>query len=170
MTPSFDAHLIARLGCRPGIQRVHVGDTRGASAIVALPQAWNHLGAFPADRVLMLAVETCSAAYYLDDHLESAVAHAIFGDGAGAAALSTRADGASVVCHRTLVRSEQTAGDGLRVPRAAVPASCCRRRRRIGAVMMKEMAQTLIDAQGLKPGRRPLPVLHSAGRHAQTEP
>jgi len=26
LTPSLDAHLIARLGCRPDVQRVHVGD------------------------------------------------------------------------------------------------------------------------------------------------
>src|SRR3989449_8498649 len=38
LTPSLDAHLIGRLGCRPDIQRVHVGDTGCASAMVALQQ------------------------------------------------------------------------------------------------------------------------------------
>ena len=33
LTPSLDAHLIARLGCRADIQRVHVGDTGCASAM-----------------------------------------------------------------------------------------------------------------------------------------
>src|SRR5207247_8543539 len=32
LTPSLDAHLIARLGCRCDVQRVHVGDTGCASA------------------------------------------------------------------------------------------------------------------------------------------
>src|SRR5439155_1373734 len=41
LTPSLDAHLIARLGCRADIQRVHVGDTGCASAMVALQQASN---------------------------------------------------------------------------------------------------------------------------------
>lgn len=89
MTPSLDAHLVARLGCRPDIQRVHVGDTGCASALVAVEQAWNHLAAFPTHRALVVAVEICSAAYFLDERLESAVAHAIFADGAGALALST---------------------------------------------------------------------------------
>ena len=31
MTPSLDAHLVARLGCRRDVQRVHVGDTGCAS-------------------------------------------------------------------------------------------------------------------------------------------
>src|SRR4029453_3188755 len=83
MTPSLDAHLVARLGCRRDVQRVHVGDTGCAAAVVALQQACNHLRAFPGHRALVLAVEICSAAYFLDDRLESAVAHAIFADGPG---------------------------------------------------------------------------------------
>src|SRR5206468_2785267 len=77
LTPSLDAHLISRLGCRSDIQRVHVGDTGCASAMVALQQAANYLTAFPGRRALVIAVEICSAAYFLDDRLESAVAHAI---------------------------------------------------------------------------------------------
>jgi len=119
MTPSLDAHLIARLGCRAGVQRVHVGDTGCASAMVALQQAWNHLEAFPAHRALVLAVEICSAAYYLDERLESAVAHAIFADGAGAVALSTRGAGVSVVCHRTRFRSEHLPAMGFEYPGGA---------------------------------------------------
>ena len=37
--------------------------------------------------------EICSAAYFLDDRLESAVAHAIFADGAGAIALGADGEG-----------------------------------------------------------------------------
>ena len=50
LTPSVDAHLVARLGARSDVQRVHVGDTGCASAMVALQQAWNHLHAFPRHR------------------------------------------------------------------------------------------------------------------------
>ena len=64
LTPSLDAHLISRLGCRPDIQRVHVGDTGCASAMVALQQAANHLHRVPGRRALVIAVEICSAAYY----------------------------------------------------------------------------------------------------------
>src|SRR5438876_688482 len=73
LTPSLDAHLVARLGCRAEVQRVHVGDTGCASAMVALQQAWNHLQAFPRHRALVTAVEICSAAYFLDDRLARAV-------------------------------------------------------------------------------------------------
>src|SRR5918996_5678437 len=93
LTPSLDAHLIRRLGCRPDVQRAHIGDTGCASALVALQQAWNHLQAFPGHRALVVAVEICSAAYFLDERLESAVAPAIFADGAGALALSAGGPG-----------------------------------------------------------------------------
>ena len=56
LTPSLDAHLISRLGCRSDIQRVHVGDTGCASAMVALQQAANYLTAFPGRRDLVRAI------------------------------------------------------------------------------------------------------------------
>ena len=164
MTPSLDAHLIARLGCRPEIQRVHVGDTGCASAMVALQQAHNHLAAFPSHRALVLAVEICSAAYYLDDRLESAVAHAIFADGAGAVALSTRAEGPSLIGHRTLFRSEHLPAMGFEYPGGRPRVVLSKEVRRIGAAMMKDMAQVLMETQGLKPDDIGYWVLHSAGR------
>src|SRR5512135_2731213 len=47
LCPSLDTRLIRALGLRHDIQRVHVGDTGCASAMVALQQATNHLRAFP---------------------------------------------------------------------------------------------------------------------------
>src|SRR6185369_7575671 len=81
--PSLDSQIINALGLKSTIQRVHVGDTGCASAMVAMQQVSNHLRAFPNHRAVMVAAEICSAAYFLDDRLESAVAHAIFADGAG---------------------------------------------------------------------------------------
>ncbi|HZO37958.1 MAG TPA: hypothetical protein VFE97_01955, partial [Methylomirabilota bacterium] len=106
LTPSLDARLIGQLGCRADVQRVHVGDTGCASAMVALQQASNYVTAFPGRRALVIAVEICSAAYFLDDRLESAVAHAIFADGAGALAITTDGPGPSIVAQRTLFRPE----------------------------------------------------------------
>jgi alkylresorcinol/alkylpyrone synthase len=164
MTPSLDAHLIARLGCRPDIHRVHVGDTGCASAMVAVQQAWNHLAAFPSHRAVALAVEICSAAYYLDDRMESAVAHAIFADGAGAVALSGAGHGPSVVCHRTLFRSEHLPAMGFEYPGGRPRVILSKEVRRIGATMLKEMAGCLMAAQGLKREDIRYWILHSAGR------
>jgi predicted naringenin-chalcone synthase len=164
MTPSIDAHLIARLGCRPDVQRVHVGDTGCASAMVAIQQAWNHLAAFPSHRAVVLAAEICSAAYYLDDRLESAVAHAIFADGAGAVALAGAGRGPTIVCHRTLFRSEHLPAMGFEYPGGRPRVVLSKEVRRIGAAMLQEMAGCLMSEQGLKREDIRYWVLHSAGR------
>jgi predicted naringenin-chalcone synthase len=164
LTPSLDAHLVARLGGRRDIQRVHVGDTGCASAMVALQQAWNHLQAFPGHRALVMAVEICSAAYFLDDRLESAVAHAIFADGAGAVALAGDGAGPAIVGHRTLFRSEHLPAMGFEYPGGRPRVVLSKEVRRIGATMMGEMARALMDTQGLKRDDVAHWVLHSAGR------
>ena len=162
--PSLDAQLIALLGLPPAIQRVHVGDTGCASAMVALQQAWNHLRAFPEHRAAVVAVEICSAAYFHDNRLESAVAHAIFADGAGAVALSRDGAGPAVVAHRTRFRSEHLPAMGFEYPGGRPRVVLSKDVRRIGAVMMKEMADILIAAEGLKLADIRHFVLHSAGR------
>lgn len=162
--PSLDAHLIDDLGCSPAIQRVHVGDTGCASAMVALQQAYNHLMAFPDHRALVVAVEICSAAYYLDDRLESAVAHAIFADGAGALALGSVGEGMSVLSHRTLFHSEHLGAMGFAYPGGRPRVILSKDVRRIGAVMMKEMAEALLASHGLKQADVSHWILHSAGR------
>ena len=63
MTPSLDAHMVARLGCRRDVQRVHVGDTGCAAAVVALAAGLQSHPGVPGHRALVLAVEICSAAY-----------------------------------------------------------------------------------------------------------
>src|SRR5437867_3329408 len=164
LTPSLDAHLVARLGGRSDIQRAHVGDTGCASAMVALEQAWNHLHAFPRHKALVLAVEICSAAYFLDDRLESAVAHAIFADGAGALALANSGGGPAIVEHRTLFRPEHLDAMGFQYPGGRPRVVLSKDVRRIGAAMMGEMAAALMASHGLKQEDVRYWVLHSAGR------
>src|SRR4030095_13979097 len=115
LCPSLDAHIIATLGLKPSIQRVHVGDTGCASALVALQQAVNHVQAFPLHRAVVVAVEICSAAYFLDERLASAGGHAIFCDGAGALAVSGNGEGPAIVEHRSLFRSEHLPAMGFQV-------------------------------------------------------
>src|SRR5690242_17807076 len=150
LTPSVDAHLVAALGCRDDVQRVHVGDTGCASAMVALQQAWNHLRAFPDHRAVMVAVEICSAAYFLDERLESAVAHAIFADGAGAIAVSRDGAGPEIIEHKTLFRSEHLGAMGFEYPGGRPRVVLSKDVRRIGAGMMKEMADLLMAGNGPK--------------------
>jgi alkylresorcinol/alkylpyrone synthase len=148
--PSLDAQIINELELKPTIQRVHVGDTGCASAMVAMQQVSNHLRAFPAHRAVMVAVEICSAAYFLDDRLESAVAHAIFADGAGAIAVGADGPGPEIVEHRTMFRPEHLGAMGFEYPGGRPRVVLSKDVRRIGAGMMKEMVDTLLASHGLK--------------------
>jgi predicted naringenin-chalcone synthase len=132
--------------------------------MVALQQASNYITAFPGRRALVIAVEICSAAYFLDDRLESAVAHAIFADGAGALAITTDGPGPSIVAQRTLFRSEHLDAMGFEYPGGRPRVVLSKDVRRIGAAMMGEMAAILMSAQGLKREDIRYWVLHSAGR------
>ena len=162
--PSLDAQIINELGLKSTVQRVHVGDTGCASAMVAMQQVSNHLRAFPDHRAVMVAVEICSAAYFLDDRLESAVAHAIFADGAGAIAISRDGAGPEIVEHRTMFRSEHLGAMGFEYPGGRPRVVLSKDVRRIGASMMKEMADALMADNGLKTEDIAHFVLHSAGR------
>ena len=164
LCPSLDARLINTLALKPSVQRVHVGDTGCASAMVALQQAHNHLRAFPDHRAVVVAVELCSTAYYDDDRLESAVAHAIFADGAGALALASDADGPEIAAHRTIFRPEHLSAMGFEYPGGRPRVVLSKEVRRIGAAMMKEMAEALLAGHGLKQEDIRHFVLHSAGR------
>jgi alkylresorcinol/alkylpyrone synthase len=164
LTPSLDARLVGSLGLRPDVQRAHVGDTGCASAMVALQQAWNHVQSFPGHRALVVAVEICSAAYFLDDRLESAVAHAIFADGAGALALSAEGTGPTILAHRTLFRPEHLGAMGFEYPGGRPRVVLSKDVRRIGPGMLRDMARILLDLHGLKREDVRYWVLHSAGR------
>jgi predicted naringenin-chalcone synthase len=57
-----------------------------------LQRAWDYACANPGRRALMLAVEICSASYYIDDSLETVVGNALCADGAAALLLSAEED------------------------------------------------------------------------------
>jgi predicted naringenin-chalcone synthase len=171
LVPSLDAHLIRALGLRSDVQRVHVGDTGCASAMVVLQQAWNYLQAFPNRRVLAVSVELCSTTYYLDDEAETAVANAIFADGAAAVLLTTSGDGPQILGHRTLIRSEYLDRMGFTFPGGLHRVLLSPEVRRIAPAMMEELCDAILKDHGLTREDVRFWVLHSAGRrvieHAQ---
>jgi polyketide synthase Type III len=164
LVPSLDAHLIGALGLRTDVQRVHVGDTGCASAMVVLQQAWNYLRAFPERRVLAVSVELCSTTYYLDDEAETAVANAIFADGAAAVLLTTTGDGPEVLGHRTLIRPEYLDRMGFTFPGGLYRIRLSPEVRRIAPAMMEELTGTILKDHGVAKEDVRHWVLHSAGR------
>jgi predicted naringenin-chalcone synthase len=164
LCPSVDTLLIRELGLRHDIQRVHVGDTGCASAMVALQQAHNHVRTFPDHLAAVVAVEVCSAGYYLDDDLETAVANAIFADGAGAALLACSGAGPRIVATRTLLRPEYLGLMGFTFPAGRQRILLSKDIRHVAADMMSEWTEAVLKEQGLRRTDIRHWVLHSAGQ------
>lgn len=164
LCPNLDAHFIREFRMKEGVQRVHAGDMGCASAMIALQQAYNHLLAFPDHRALIVSAEICSSTYYIDDSLETAVANAIFADGAAAAILTSDRVGIEVMGHMSLVRSEYLGLMGFTYPNGRPRILLSKEVRGIGGTMIKGLTEAILDRYHLKQEEIRFWVLHSAGR------
>jgi 3,5-dihydroxyphenylacetyl-CoA synthase len=82
--PDVGSRLIAHMGFRQNVQRDSIVGLGCAAAVPAMQRAVDFGRANPGRVALMLAVEICSACYYIDNTLETVVGNAICADGAAA--------------------------------------------------------------------------------------
>ncbi len=91
MIPSLDAYLINKLKLRQDIVRLPVTEMGCAAGISGMIYAKQFLQANPGKRAAVIAVESPTATFQLDDFsMANIVSAAIFGDGAACALLSSR--------------------------------------------------------------------------------
>ena len=90
MIPSLDAYLINSLKLRQDIVRLPVTEMGCAAGISGMIYAKNFLQANPGKRAAVIAVESPTATFQLDDYsMPNIVSAAIFGDGAACVLLSS---------------------------------------------------------------------------------
>jgi 3,5-dihydroxyphenylacetyl-CoA synthase len=82
--PDVGSRLIAHMGFRKNVQRASIVGLGCAGALPTLQRAADFVRANPGRLALMLAVEICSACYFVDPSLETVVGNAICADGAAA--------------------------------------------------------------------------------------
>jgi 3,5-dihydroxyphenylacetyl-CoA synthase len=87
LTPGFSAHLCRELELGRNCARLDVVGMGCNAGLNGLTAVNNWARANPGQLAIMLCVEVCSAAYVLDDSIETAVVNSLFGDGAGAVAV-----------------------------------------------------------------------------------
>jgi predicted naringenin-chalcone synthase len=87
--PDIGSRLVKPVGLRPDVQRAPMTGLGCAGALPALQRACDFTEAHPGRAALVLAVEICSACYYVDDTLETVVGNAICADGASAFLLTS---------------------------------------------------------------------------------
>lgn len=93
LCPGVTSHVAEQIGCRPDCQLIDLVGLGCGAAIPMLRQAAHWIEAHPDDRVACLAVEVCSAAFYLDDDAGVLISAALFGDGASASVWNGKAEG-----------------------------------------------------------------------------
>ncbi|NAS30595.1 type III polyketide synthase [Flavobacteriaceae bacterium R38] len=90
MIPSLDAYLINSLKLRQDIIRLPVTEMGCAAGVSGIIYAQNFLKANPGKRAAVIAVESPTATFQLDDYsMVNVVSAAIFGDGAACVLLSS---------------------------------------------------------------------------------
>lgn len=90
MIPSLDAYLINQLELRQDVIRLPVTEMGCAAGVSGIIYAKNFLRANPGKRAAVVAVESPSATFQLDDFsMTNIVSAAIFGDGAACVLLSS---------------------------------------------------------------------------------
>ncbi|MBZ9631746.1 type III polyketide synthase [Salegentibacter sp. LM13S] len=93
MIPSLDAYLINELEMRQDITRLPITEMGCAAGISGIIYAANFLKANPGKRAVVIAVESPTATFQLDDFsMANMVSAAIFGDGAACVLLSSEED------------------------------------------------------------------------------
>src|SRR3970040_687220 len=93
MIPSLDAYLINKLKLRQDIVRLPVTEMGCAAGISGIIYAKNFLQANPGKRAAVIAVESPTATFQLNDFsMSNIVSAAIFGDGAACVLLSSHND------------------------------------------------------------------------------
>jgi len=92
LCPGLTSYVSERLGLRPDVLGL---DLVGQGCGAAIPNLLTAESLVAAGRgqVLSICVEVCSAAFYLDDDAGVLISACLFGDGAGAAVLSAKANG-----------------------------------------------------------------------------
>lgn len=90
MIPSIDAHLVNRLKMKQDIVRLPVTEMGCAAGVSGLIYAKNFLKANPGKKAAVIAVESTTATFQLNDFsMANVVSAAIFGDGSAAILLSS---------------------------------------------------------------------------------
>lgn len=93
MIPSLDAYLINKLKLRQDIVRLPVTEMGCAAGVSGMIYAKNFLKANPGKRAAVVAVESPTATFQLNDFsMANIVSAAIFGDGAACVLLSSHTD------------------------------------------------------------------------------
>jgi alkylresorcinol/alkylpyrone synthase len=167
LCPGLTSYVSERLGLRPDVLALDLVGQGCAAALPNLRTAQALLASGKCAKVLSCCVEICSAALYFDDDPGVLISACLFGDGAGAAVLSTEPNtnrsmewktGYSLLRpkDRDLLRFEQKAGVLRNILTAQVPELASEHAKSVFAGALSDAAVERSQIKGW--------VLHPGGR------
>jgi len=173
LCPGLTSYVAEALGLRPDAVHLDLVGQGCGAALPNLSTAQALLASRRADNVLSICVEVCSAAFYLDDDLGVLVSACLFGDGAGAAVVSSRPrEGARSVRwrageslhapkHRDALRFEQRGGMLRNILTLPVPKLAGEHARKVLDAALAHEGVARRDVSGW--------VMHAGGRRVLAE-
>ena len=166
--PDVGSRLIAHMGFSNKVQRASIVGLGCAGAIPTLQRAVDFVRANPGRQALMLAVEICSACFYVDNTLETVVGNAICADGAAAFLLGAgeKADRRypEVVDFETFIDTEQIEQVGLQQRDGKLRIVLGASIQHLAAPMIENALQRLLERHGLSKTHIAFWVAHPGGR------
>jgi predicted naringenin-chalcone synthase len=156
------------MGFRNDVKRTSIVGLGCAGAVPTLQRAVDFVRANPSRVALMLAVEICSACYYVDNTIETVVGNAICADGA-AAFLLDAGDAENVrypevVDFQTFLDPEQIEEVGLRHQDGKLRIVLGASIHKLAGPMIEKALQRLLQRHGLSRSGIRFWVVHPGGR------
>ncbi len=166
--PDLGSRLVGHMGFNNNVQRASVVGLGCAGAVPALQRITDFVRANPGRKALLLAVEICSACYYVDRTLETIVGNAICADGAAAFVLSGTSDADSlyprVVDFESFIDSERIEEVGLRHKDGKLRIVLGEAIQHLAGPMIEKALQPLLQRHGLSRSQIRFWSVHPGGR------
>jgi predicted naringenin-chalcone synthase len=108
LCPALSTRLVHSLRMNNNVQQANILGMGCSGAMPGMQRVFDHLNAHPDHIGLLVCVEICSAAYFIDNSLETIVGNAICGDGAAALLLGNNSEipGPRIIDFETLIAPE----------------------------------------------------------------
>ena len=166
LCPGLSAILVKELGLRTNVQRADLIGMGCAGAMPGFQRAYEYVKAYPDRNALLVAVEVCSACYYVDDSLETVVGNAICGDGASAVVVGNHGAGMGpeIVQFETLLDPSliHTVGFAFREGKLRIVLS--KDIRDVAGILAKKVIDQILRKNGLHQKDVRHWIVHSGGR------
>lgn len=166
--PDVGSRLVAHMGFRNNVQRSSIIGLGCAGAVPTLQRVVDFVRANHGGKALMLAVEICSACYYVDNTLETVIGNAICADGAAAFLLGrsepTKYAYPSVIDFETFLDSEQIGEVGLQRRNGKLRIVLGASVQHSAATMIESTLRPLLQRHGLSQSQIRFWVVHPGGR------